>query len=60
MVIHLDNTRRHLVQALAHDPQTLSHLLDTAEITVIAISVFANRDIKLDLRLIKNKIRIEG
>ena len=49
MVVDLDNTSRHLVQALADDVQTLAHLLDTAEVSVVAIAIFADGDIELDL-----------
>lgn len=49
MIVNLDNTSGHLVKTLANDSQTLSHLLDTAEVAVVAVTVLANRDIEFDL-----------
>ena len=34
---------------LVNDPQTLPELLDTTHVTVVAITVLSNGDVKLDL-----------
>lgn len=49
MIIHLVLPRRHLVNALLNDAQRLSELLNTAEITVVAVSVLSYWHVKLDL-----------
>jgi hypothetical protein len=49
VVIDLDNACRHLVQALRDDAERFSHLLDTAEVPVVAVAIPANWDIELDL-----------
>lgn len=49
VVLHLDGTSRHLVQALVDDAEGLTELLHTAEVTVVAVTVDTNRDVELDL-----------
>lgn len=49
MIVDLDLTRRHLVEALVDDAKTLAELLDAAEVPIVAISVLADGDVKLDL-----------
>jgi len=62
MVINLDCASRHLVQALADDTQAFSHLLNTAQVAVVAITVLADRDVELNLRghvLNTRQLRVE-
>ena len=48
VILHLHGTRRHLIQALVNDPQTLPELLHPTQVPVIAISIHANRDVEFD------------
>lgn len=50
VVVDLDSARRHLVKTLTDDVQALAHLLNTAQVSVIAVSVLSNRDVELDLQ----------
>lgn len=49
MVVDLHSARGNLVERLANDPQALSHLLDTAQVAVIAVTVLAYRNVELNL-----------
>lgn len=49
VVLDLDGARGHLVQALMDDAEGLTELLHTAEVTVVAVTVDTNGDVKLDL-----------
>jgi len=49
VVVDLDLTRRHLVQALVNNAQRLAELLNTAQVPVIAVAILAHRHVKLDL-----------
>ena len=49
VVLDLDGTSGHLVQALVDDAQGLAELLHTAEVTVVAVAVDTDRDVELDL-----------
>ncbi len=49
VVLNADGAGGHLVEALQDDAKRLSELLHTAEVTVVAITVDANRHIELDL-----------
>ena len=49
VVVDLHSTRGNLVERLADDPQALSHLLDTAQVAVIAVTVLAYRNVELNL-----------
>ena len=40
-------TCRHLVEALLHDPQTLPHLRHALQISVVAVSVAAHRNVEI-------------
>ena len=42
---------------LVDDPQTLPEFLDTAQITVVAISVFSDGDVELDLSARKPSLK---
>lgn len=49
MIIDLDLTRRHLVEALVDDSERLTELLDTAEVPVVAVSILTDGYVKLNL-----------
>ena len=49
VVLDLDGTSRHLVQALVDNAKGLAELLHAAEVTVVAVTVDTNRDVELDL-----------
>jgi hypothetical protein len=49
VVLDLDGTSRHLVQALVDNAEGLAELLHAAEVTVVAVTVDTNRDVELDL-----------
>lgn len=49
VVVDADGAGGHLVQTLVDDAEGLAELLHSAEITVIAVTVDTNRDIKLNL-----------
>lgn len=49
VVLAADGATRHLVQALVDDAKGLSELLHAAEVSVVAVTVGADGDIKLDL-----------
>ena len=49
VVLDLDGTSGHLVQALVDDAERLAELLHAAEVTVVAVTVDADGDVELDL-----------
>jgi hypothetical protein len=49
VVLNLDGTSGHLVQALVDDAERLAELLHAAEVTVVAVTVDTNGDVELDL-----------
>jgi hypothetical protein len=49
VVLDLDGTSGHFVQALVDDAEGLAELLHAAEVTVVAVTVDTNRDVELDL-----------
>lgn len=49
MIIDLDLTGGHLVQALVDDSEGLTELFDSAQVSIVTISVLSNGDIELDL-----------
>lgn len=50
MVVNLDSTRGNFIDGLAYDVETLPHLLYTTQVTIIAVTILANRDIKINLQ----------
>ena len=49
VVFNSDGPRWHLIQALVDDAEGLAELLHPAEVAVVAVTVDAHRDVKLDL-----------
>jgi hypothetical protein len=49
VVLDLDGASGHLVQALVDDAERLAELLHAAEVAVVAVTVDANGNVKLDL-----------
>jgi len=49
VIIDLDLTGGHLVQALVDDSEGLTELFDSAQVSIVTISVLSNGDIELDL-----------
>ena len=49
VVLDLDGTSGHFVQALVDDAEGLAELLHAAEVTVVAVTVDADGDVELDL-----------
>lgn len=49
VVLDLDGASGHLVQALVDNAERLTELLHTAEVTVVAVTVDTDRNVKLDL-----------
>lgn len=49
MVINLDGSRRDFVETLADDPQTLSHFLYAAKISIKAVAILPDRNVKFNL-----------
>src|SRR5690348_5609923 len=47
-IVDTDGTSRHVVDALVNDAERLTHLLHTAKVTVIAVSLGADGDIKVN------------
>lgn len=49
VVVDLVRSRRHLVATLPDNSDGLSHLLDTADVAVVAVAVLPDRYVKVDL-----------
>ena len=49
VIINLDLTRRHLVETLTDDSKRLTEFFNSAEVTIVAISVLSDWYIELDL-----------
>ena len=62
VIVNLDLTLRHLVEALVNDSERLSEFLDSAQVSIVAISVLSDRYVKLDLvvRVVRSNLSVNG
>lgn len=49
MIVDLDLTFGHLVQALVDNAQRLAELFNAAQVAIVAVAILANRDVELNL-----------
>lgn len=62
MIIDLDLTGGHLVQALVDDSEGLTELFNSAQVSIVTISVLSNGDIELDLvvGVVRSDLAVDG